>query len=242
MSDELPPRSPAEQAALTKKVRSMKICSSQCPAFDECLLMPLAIKPSVAKDRHCLVNLGSRDLRMAYVNLFLGEQSGLVEEIQRCFISYLKETEDIEEEFKKKGKDAQKLTLKDHDRLLVHREKMMGMLLKVHDIRFGQNKSGKETEKVQKIKLVEIGADGKEVRAIRDDTPLSKTEIAKFDVLEERKMETLTMDPESLVFSQKIRDEMLPSMEVLQPEVTPEKPSEPGKPAEDPLLKQFFPE
>lgn len=241
MSGEIDPvRSGVENAALTKKVRSMRVCSSQCPVFDECLLMPLAIKPSVAKDRHCLVNLGSRDLRMAYVNLFLGEQSGLVDEIQRCFISYLKETEDIEKEFKKKS--AQKLTLKDHDRLLVHREKMMAMLIKVHDIRFGQNKGRKGEEKVQKIKLVEIGADGQEVRAIKDTSPLSKTELARFEVLEERKMDDMTPDPESLVFSERVRDEILPSMAVLKPEVSTEKPAEAGKPQDHPLLKQFFPE
>jgi hypothetical protein len=233
---------PQENAALTKKVRSMRTCSSACPVFDECLLMPLAIKPSVAKDRHCLVNLGSRDLRMAYVNLFLGEQSGLVDEIQRCFISYLKETEDIENEFKKKGKDKAKLTLKDHDRLLVHREKMMAMLIKVHDIRFGQKKGHGEAEKVQKIKLVEIGADGQEVRAVKDTSPLSKTEQAQFEVLEERKMENTRPDPESLVYSQRVKDEILPSMEVLQPDVTTERPAETGKPADHPLLRQFFPE
>jgi hypothetical protein len=237
MSERDIPKAPADPN-LTKKIRAMKICSSQCPMFDECLLMPLAIKPQVQKDRICLVNYGSRDLRMSYINLLLGEQDGLIEEIKRCFLSYVQESELIEKEAKKKG--SVKLTIKDRDRLLVHREKMMAMLMKLHDLQYGQKKTNDGKDKIQKIRLVEIGADGEKVTVVKDETPMTKTEKAEFEILEQSVVDNAVPDPESLVYSEKLRD-ILPSMTVLKPEVTPEKPAEPGLPEEDPILKQFFP-
>ena len=229
---------------LTITIRSMRYCSVKCPMFEVCPVMPLAVKPEELRDRVCLVNAGTHDLRMAYINLFLRGEDGLIEEIKRGFVNYLKETELLEEAFKP-GKGEPAMGGKERERLLVHREKMMGMLMALHKTMYGEKKTIRHDNKPVAIKMVEIGSEGQPVRLIREDRKLSEEEKAEFEVLEQKVMEAAAQDPESLVFSEKIQKEILPSMRVVDiEEVHPIHPAaqEEVPVEEHPLLKKFFAE
>ena len=209
--------------SIATRVKQMRVCSEKCPMYDSCAVMPMAIKPDVLKDRVCLVNAGPADLRMSWINLFLRGQPGLEEEIKNRFISYCEEFDKAKVQLKKRAQSVgQELTFKEQERLLHHQEKMVNMLFTMDKVLFGEKKIIKTERQHQEIIIEQIGGDGQPLRMIREPVPvisrgLSREERAEYDLLEMKKLEELKPDPESLVFSEKMK-EILPSMIVVKRE------------------------
>jgi hypothetical protein len=80
-------RSPLDTNAICR-VRQMKRCNRECPAFILCPLMPLAVQPKDEKKRVCLVNLGDDRLKVAYYKMFVGGQNGVVQMLQTSILEY----------------------------------------------------------------------------------------------------------------------------------------------------------
>ena len=115
----------------------MKICSSRCPMFDMCPLMPISAKPAKMSDRKCLVNTGSNDVRRAFINLFLRGHSGLVDEMMRAYTSYLQSVEDFDNDMKDAGGKVKDMPARDRERLVNHRRKILDATLAIHRTFYG---------------------------------------------------------------------------------------------------------
>jgi hypothetical protein len=227
-----------EGTSMLQSVRSRKLCDSTCPVFDTCLIMPLSVKPKEPKKRTCLVNASQPDIRMAYLHLALGGEDELVDEIQRHFLGYLKEFNDLEEALNSK---KQRLSVKDRVLLLSHRDKIMSRLTALYRTKYGEKLTvRKDDHKVQPIRVHEIfDADSRrsEPRLIMDKTPPTQEEVEKFEELEQKAFDKAKPDKESLVHSTIVKEKVLPSMIVVpvEAEVVKEK-----KPGVHPVIAKFF--
>ncbi len=226
----------SEGQTILQVVRARKRCDSTCPVFDSCLVMPLAIKPKNAKDRACMVNAEQHDIRMAYIHLALGGESELVDEIQRHFLGYLKEVNELEAVLQRKGKN---FTVKDRLLLLNQRDKIMNRLTSLYRTKYGEKMTvRKEDKSSQPIRLVEITErDVKKKGQLRiTKGSVSDEEREEFEKLEQTALAAATPDTDSLVYSAVVK-EILPSMMLLPEELAAQAPvPEPAHP----IIRQFF--
>lgn len=221
-------------AQMYQSIRNMRKCSSKCPMFDVCPLAPISIKPANFKERHCLVNAGSHDVRRAYINMFLRGHSGLVDEMMRAYTGYLSAVEDYENEFRgKKGEEAVKLTPKDRERLVNLRFKILEATLKVHKTCYGDGYQAKQKPEEEPIKIIETtGDEGEQIEIRQKQTKrpvISKKRKEDLIEAEYKVMEEVKPDPESLIFSERLKEEVLPSMVVMDPDEVPTKPPQPAQ-------------
>ena len=173
---------------LIKSIRAMRKCGTRCPIFLDCPMMPLAISPKVRKERHCLVNLGGEALRRRYIKMFLTGEEGMIAEIKTLIYQYSVDAENMG---------------------LAEREKAVRMLMDLFKMIYGEKRVFKREAEPVIIDVTDesIPVDWK-VTATRDrgtgrgQYRMREQEIAAVD--------DAKPDPESLVFSDKLK-EILPS-------------------------------
>jgi hypothetical protein len=228
-----------EGTTLLKDIRARKLCDSTCPVFDTCILSALSVKPAKLKDRTCLVNCGTHDQRMAFIHLALGGPSELANEIKRVYLDFQNTAAELEHYVKKGGRGTRGFGAKERLMLLKLKDKQMDNLMKLFRTQYGDkitvnsfNHGGKDQS--MPIKIIEVTG----ATVMRDDRPLTDKEVKKFEELEQKAMAKTAPDPDSLVYSEVVRDKVLPSMVVVPAE--PVKPAEPEETIE-PLLEKYFP-
>ena len=216
-------------------IRNMKKCSSKCPMFDTCPLAPISIKPKDYRERVCLVNAGSHDVRRAYINMFLRGHSGLVDEIMRAYAAYLASVEEYEKDMHDGKGNLKVLTPKDRERLVMHRERVLNATLSVHKTFYGDGYQSKKKPKEEPIRIVESNSPGDMEEEGAGGKKKKRPVITKrnAEILQEAEykiMEEVKPDPESLVYSERLKEEVLPSMVVVDPaECPPGTPEVPAK-------------
>jgi hypothetical protein len=229
-----------EGVSILVEVRGRKLCDSTCPVFDSCILSALSVKPATVKERICLVNCGTHDQRMAVIHLALGGPSELANEIKRVYLDFQNTAAELELYVKKGGRGTRGFGAKERLMLLKLKDKQMDNLMKLFRTQYGDkitvnNLNAGRKDQSMPIKIVEVTG----ATVMRDDRPLTDAEVKKFEELEQKVMEKTMPDPDSLVYSEVVRDTVLPSMVVVPPE--PVKPVEVKEENIDPVLAKYFP-
>ncbi len=82
-----------QKSTLSKKLSKRRYCTSSCPLFDKCPLMPLAQnewveKSDGSKAHPCLLNTLPLNVQRRIRRLFLSGRDGLIEELKDVIYKY----------------------------------------------------------------------------------------------------------------------------------------------------------
>jgi hypothetical protein len=155
------PNKPMDSGS-TAKIRFQERCNKTCPAFDQCLLMPLAIEPKDPRMRKCLVKDADPAIKRAMNNIFVNGHSGVIDEMKRCSLAYAGILTNAKNN---------ELTTKDRLRLL---KDQFSMLLNLEKLVKKREKPGEEQDPAEEPVAIDAGEE-----VVDDPESLAHTDLGK---------------------------------------------------------------